>query len=134
MAGFLSNFFGTNEAEYEDQNNQVPATNSDKVISMAGHQAAATSSKISIYQPRLYSDVQEIADELLAHRAAVVNFSQMDTATANKVIDFLNGTVYAIDGAIKRVGEQIFLCTPHNFEVEGNIKFGNQQSENDSLN
>lgn len=135
MAGFLSNFFGTDEAEYEDQNNQVPTTtNSDKVISMAGHQAAATSSKISIYQPRLYSDVQEIADELLAHRAAVVNFSQMDTATANKVIDFLNGTVYAIDGAIKRVGEQIFLCTPHNFEVEGNIKFGNQQSENDSLN
>lgn len=134
MAGFLSNFFGTNDEAYDEQMPQVPVSNSDKVISMNGHPAATTSSKISIYQPRLYSDVQEIADELLAHRATVVNFSQMETATANKVIDFLNGTVYAIDGDIKRIGEQIFLCTPHNFEVEGSVKFNTSRNEDDSLN
>lgn len=133
MAGFLSNFFGTDDAAYDEPATQVPVNNSDKVISMNAHQAGTTSSKIAIYQPRLYSDVQEIADELLAHRAAVVNFSQMDTATANKVIDFLNGTVYAIEGEIKRVGEQIFLCTPHNFEVEGSIKFNNSANESDNL-
>lgn len=134
MAGFLSNFFGTDDTDYDQQAApQVPVSNSDKVISMNEHQAATTSSKIAIYQPRLYSDVQEIADELLAHRAAVVNFSQMDTATANKVIDFLNGTVYAIKGEIKRIGEQIFLCTPHNFEVEGSIKFGTSQEDNGNL-
>ena len=43
----------------------------------------------------------------------------MDAKVAIKTVDFLNGAVFAMDGEIQRIGEQIFLCTPKNFEVTG---------------
>ena len=45
----------------------------------------------------------------------------MDNKAANKVVDFLNGAVYAIDGEIKRIGEQIFLCVPRDVDVAGKL-------------
>ncbi len=41
----------------------------------------------------------------------IVNFTQMDTNVAARLVDFLNGTVFAIDGEMKRIGKEIFLCT-----------------------
>ena len=79
------------------------------------------SSQIALYEPRLYADVKQIASQLLNDRAVIVNFSQMDGKVASRIVDFLNGTVFAIDGDIKRIGKEIFLCTPKNFEVSGNL-------------
>ncbi|MBC8923042.1 cell division protein SepF, partial [Escherichia coli] len=38
-----------------------------------------------------------------------------------RIVDFLSGTVYALGGDIQRVGNNIFLCTPDNVEVDGSI-------------
>ena len=77
--------------------------------------------KIMLFEPRLYGEAKEIVDELLSHHAVIVNFTQMDNKAANKVVDFLNGAVYAIDGEIKRIGEQIFLCVPRDVDVAGKL-------------
>ena len=101
-----------NQEEYYDE--QAPVAQGDnKVVSM--------NSKIALYEPRLYADVKQIADQLLNDRAVIVNFSQMDAKVASRIVDFLNGTVFAINGDIKRIGKEIFLCTPKNFEVSGNL-------------
>lgn len=137
MAIFLRNFFGDpDEEEYDnvEANTEAAVNNSNgKVVSMRGSHVAKENSKIALYQPRLYSDVQEIADELLANRAVIVNFTQMDNGDAKRLIDFLNGTVYAIDGNIKRIGEQIFLCTPSNFDVEGDLATNAAADQSNSL-
>lgn len=77
--------------------------------------------KIMLFEPRIFSDVRAIASRLLEGQAAVVNFQRMDDAQAHRVVDFLSGVVFAVDGEIKRIGEQIFLCTPQDFEVEGSL-------------
>ena len=77
--------------------------------------------KIMLFEPRIFSDVKAIASKLLAGQAAVVNFQRIDDEQAHRVVDFLSGVVFAVDGEIQRIGEQIFLCTPHDFEVEGNL-------------
>lgn len=77
--------------------------------------------KIMLFEPRIFSDVRAIATKLLAGQAAVVNFQRIDDEQAHRVVDFLSGVVFAVDGEIQRIGEQIFLCTPHDFEVEGNL-------------
>lgn len=51
----------------------------------------------------------------------IVNFTQMDTNVAARLVDFLNGTVFAIDGEMKRIGKEIFLCTPKNYEISGSL-------------
>ncbi|WP_252898895.1 cell division protein SepF [Secundilactobacillus odoratitofui] len=77
--------------------------------------------KIALFEPRLYADVQEIASQLLNQQAVIVNFARIDDATGRRIVDFLTGTVFAIDGDIERVGDAIFLCTPKNFEVSGDL-------------
>ena len=83
--------------------------------------ATQESSKMCLFEPRVFSDTQDIADELKNRRATLVNLQRIDKVSAKRIIDFLNGTVYAIGGDIQRVGTDIFLCTPDNVEVAGSI-------------
>ncbi len=79
------------------------------------------SSKVCLFEPRVFSDTQDIADELKNRRATLVNLQRIDKISAKRIIDFLSGTVYAIGGDIQRIGQDIFLCTPDNVEVAGTI-------------
>ncbi|MCG3401404.1 cell division protein SepF [Staphylococcus massiliensis] len=85
------------------------------------YQNVQESSKMCLFEPRVFSDTQDIADELKNRRATLVNLQRIDNVSAKRIIDFLSGTVYAIGGDIQRVGQDIFLCTPDNVEVAGTI-------------
>jgi cell division inhibitor SepF len=82
-------------------------------------QPAAKGAKIELYEPRIYSDAKEVGRNLLDNTAVLVNFTHLDASDAKRIVDFLTGLVFAINGEIKRVGDQIFLVTPANFEVSG---------------
>ncbi|WP_447560452.1 cell division protein SepF, partial [Staphylococcus aureus] len=88
------------------------------------------SSKMCLFEPRVFSDTQDIADELKNRRATLVNLQRIDQVSAKRIIDFLSGTVYAIGGDIQRVGADIFLCTPDNVEVAGSITDHIESMEN----
>lgn len=75
--------------------------------------------RITIIEPRLYSEVQELSDTLLANHSVIINFRRMDKEQAKKMLDFLMGVTYAIKGDIQRLGEEIFICTPQSVEVDG---------------
>ena len=75
--------------------------------------------QITIVEPRLYSEVQEISDYLLKNQSIIVNFRRMDHEQAMKVIDFLMGVTYAIKGDIQRLDDGIFICTPQSVTVNG---------------
>lgn len=80
-----------------------------------------TIGKISIVEPRVYSEAMTIAKRILAGEAVLVNFYLLDENQARRVVDFLTGAVYAEDGDIQRVGDEIFLCTPVDVEVDSTI-------------
>ncbi|KHF28572.1 Cell division protein SepF [Anoxybacillus sp. BCO1] len=68
------------------------------------------SSKLVLFEPRAYAEVQEIADHLKNRRAVVVNVHRVDRDQARRIVDFLSGTVYAIGGDIQQVGSTIFYA------------------------
>lgn len=78
-------------------------------------------SKVILYEPKSYNEVQEIADNLLNKRSVVINLQQVDRTQAKRIVDFLSGTVYAVKGDIQKLGVSTFLCTPENVEVTGEI-------------
>ena len=80
-------------------------------------------------EPRLYAEAQEIADHLKNRRAVVVNLQRIEHDAAKRIVDFLSGTVYAIGGDIQKIGTNIFLCTPDNVEVTGNISDMMEESD-----
>jgi cell division inhibitor SepF len=84
-------------------------------------QSVQKSSKVILVEPRVYADAQEVADHLNSKRAVVVNLQRIQYDQGRRIVDFLSGTVYAIGGAIQKIGTDIFLCTPSNVDVSGSI-------------
>ena len=95
-------FYKTSREEYHEQNG------------IAG-------SKMMLLEPRAYSESQQIADYLKKRNAVVVNLKRVTPDQAKRIVDFLYGTIYAIDGDIQKLGGGIFLCTPNNVVVDGKI-------------
>jgi len=77
--------------------------------------------RMVLSEPRSYEDTQEMADHLRARRAVIVNLQRVRQELAVRIVDFLSGTVYALNGNISKIGPGIFLCTPDTFEISGNI-------------
>lgn len=124
---FKSFFALEDEYEYDEEDyfeeeaepaKPVKATNKQNVVSL---QSVQKSSKVVLFEPRVYAEAQEIADHLKNRRAVVVNLQRIQHDQAKRIVDFLSGTVYAIGGDIQRIGSNIFLCTPDNVDVSGNI-------------
>ena len=102
---------------------RVSMTNEATTSNVVSLQAATSSkhSKVVLIEPRVYAEAQDIAENLKNKRATIVNLQRIDRDQAIRIIDFLSGTVYALGGEIQRVGTNIFLCTPDNVEVSGEI-------------
>ncbi|MBI0120412.1 MULTISPECIES: cell division protein SepF [Lactobacillus] len=111
-------------AEEQQLNNEdnysASAVDRDNVVSIKSGMNAAKS-KIVLYEPRVYSDAKDVAQNLLNNKAVIINFSRMEDASARRVVDFITGTVYALNGEIQRIGDKIFLATPPKFVTNGKI-------------
>ncbi|QNG58858.1 MULTISPECIES: cell division protein SepF [Bacillaceae] len=107
------------EEEYEEEQ-PFPAKTQSKqnVVSL---QSVQKSSKVVLCEPRVYAEAQDVADQLKNRRAVVVNLQRIQHDQAKRIVDFLSGTVYAIGGDIQKIGSNIFLCTPDNVDVSGQI-------------
>jgi len=77
--------------------------------------------KTILVEPRAFSEAQQIADYLKAKNQVVVNFKRVTSDVSKRILDFLNGIVYAIDGTMEKLGPGIVLCAPKGFEIEGSI-------------
>ncbi len=63
-------------------------------------------------------NAQEAADGLKAGHQQIVNLEKASPEICGRVIDFLNGVVYALDGYVEKVGDRVYLFTPANFQID----------------
>lgn len=106
--------------EADEAENKSNATQKNQnVVNLTSLQQPT--SKVVLYEPRAYSEAQEIADNIVNRRAVVINLQRLDSTQAKRVVDFLSGTVYAVNGDIQKLGSETFLCTPDNVDVSGTI-------------
>lgn len=88
--------------------------------------------KVILSEPSNYDetqDIQEIADHLRSRRSVVVNLHKARPDQALRIVDFLSGTVYALNGTISKVGPNIFLCTPDSVDIQGSISDKPEQED-----
>ena len=93
--------------------------------------------KMILLEPRAYSEAQQIADHLKMRNTVLVNLKRVTSDQAKRIIDFLAGTIYAINGDLQKVGGGIFLCTPNNVNIQGKITEetdGKDIHDNDDIN
>ncbi len=70
-----------------------------------------------VVNPKVFNDCEKIADHLKQSRPVVMNMEQTDQDIAQRVVDYVQGVMYALDGNIDRVSESIYLCAPNNMSV-----------------
>ena len=97
---------------------------SGQVIHMGNKQ------EVVLFRPVTFNDASKAADDLRSKRAVIVNMENVDKAMARRVVDFLSGCAYAVDGKVKKVAQSTYLFCPHNMEVLGDLE--NLQSEVES--
>lgn len=78
--------------------------------------------RVVLVEPVRFEESQGIADNLLDHKAVVINIESCDTDIAAKIIDFVGGVVYAIDGTIQKVSQGIILAAPQNIDIASELK------------
>jgi cell division inhibitor SepF len=127
---FKTFFFLDDEYDYKEEEiveeelesvKQTPKAQPAQKNNIVSLQSVQKSSKMVLVEPRVYAEAQDIADHLKNRRAVVVNLQRIEKDQAKRIVDFLSGTVYAIGGDIQKIGTDIFLCTPDNIEISGNI-------------
>ncbi|WP_324717647.1 cell division protein SepF [Carboxydochorda subterranea] len=79
---------------------------------------ARSQSKLIVSEPAAFDDVQAIAVHLRSQRPVVVSLRAADRETARRIVDFLSGVVFALDGSMRRISEDIVLCAPGGVDVE----------------
>jgi cell division inhibitor SepF len=110
-----------NQDEYEKVEPIKPQKQSMKPQNIVSLQSVQKASKVILVEPRVYAEAQDITDHLKNRRAVVVNLQRIDHEEGRQIVDFLSGAVYALGGDIQKIGSSIFLCTPDNVEISGNI-------------
>ena len=80
-----------------------------------------TQLKVVVLQPTTYNDATEIASHLKDKKPVVVNLEKLDKETARKIVDFLSGAVYALDGNMQKVANGILLLVPYTMGIMGDF-------------
>ena len=114
-----NSIFGNKEDEVEEDDNELYT--SKKSSKEALSQISGDGNKMILFEPRAYSESQQIADDLKSSNAVIVNLKRVTPDQAKRIVDFLSGTLYAIEGGLQKLGGGIFLCTPSSVPVEGKI-------------
>ena len=106
------------ENEEEEEDKKIFGkrnSNNNKVVNMQQGQPNAI--KMVISQPTTFEQSDEICSFLKERKSVIVNLEYVNKDVARRIVDFISGGVYALDGYIQKVSNSIFLVAPSNYEI-----------------
>ncbi len=106
----------------EKENVAAPTNNtnkkaSSKVVGMPGMQQV----KVVISQPSTFEQSEEICEHLKEKKSIIVNLEYVNKDVARRIVDFISGAVYGLDGNIQKISNSIFLVAPFNYEITNEV-------------
>ncbi len=117
------------EEEAEDDLGFTPMSSASPAASSSGFtgqvlnmNSATNKQEVVLFRPGSFNDTSKAADDLRSHRAVIVNMENVDKAMARRVVDFLSGCVYALDGDVKKIAQSAYLFCPHNMDIVGDLE------------
>ncbi|TYO95879.1 cell division protein SepF [Desulfallas thermosapovorans] len=126
----MLNFMGFEEEQEESREQEIRALEEEKTIIQKPKKNKAQvvslhsqrQMRFCVVEPSSFDDVQGMADHLKNRRPVIVNLEQAEPELAKRVVDFVSGATYALDGSMQKVGKGIFLFVPSNVDIDMDIK------------
>lgn len=103
----------TKEIQFTPKNSK----NQSKVVSIH-----TSSARVNIVRPAGFEEAASVCDDVKNRKIVVVNITEMDPKTAQRFLDFLGGTSYALAGNLEEVEKGIYIISPSNVEVTNELK------------
>ena len=95
------------------------SSNSIVPLRSRGTSSSQPISEICIMKPTSFEDSQDVCDMLIQGRAAVVNLEGLDLTLSQRIMDFISGSVYSLNGKLHQVSGYIFIISPESFDISG---------------
>jgi cell division inhibitor SepF len=121
-------------ASAEREPEPAPAASASANTGFSGHvmnMNSGNKQEVVLFHAKAFDDAAKAADELRKRRAVILNMENVDKSLTRRVVDFLSGSVYALDGSVKKVAQSTYLFCPHNMDVVGDLE--TMQAESDSF-
>ena len=84
--------------------------------------ASGRQQDVVLFRPSSFNDSSKAADDLRKSKAVIVNMENVDKAMARRVVDFLSGSVYALQGSVTKIAQSAYLFCPQNMSVMGDLE------------
>lgn len=115
------------QENYDDQDKTVKRVQRTPDLSRVRKTAALRSvsspqTRVHIFEPRNFNDAEQIANKFKADIPVILNLQQSDPELSKRLIDFVSGLTYGLNGGMQRVAEKVFLLTPSTVEVSAEEK------------
>ena len=131
MMGFLGLEDNTDEEDIYEVGEDNDVTNeaaaepifpSSKKQSKVVNIHTAASAKVVIIKPSDYDEAANICDNLKNRKIVVVNATALESKTAQRLLDFIGGASYALNGELQEVEKGVYILSPSNVEVSNELK------------
>lgn len=100
----------------KDRFSKMERTSTNKIVPI---RTTPKGLEVCIMKPTTFEDSQDICDMLLSGRASVVNLEGFDPVDAQRIMDFISGCVYAINGKLHQISKYIFIFSPESIDISG---------------
>ena len=114
--------------EFEDDDDDLfdekparSAAPSNKITPMRQTTTRRPSMEVCVIKPSAVDEAREITETLLSGRTVILNLEGLDLEVAQRIIDFTSGATFAISGNLQKISNYIFLVTPTNVDISGDL-------------
>ena len=106
-----------NDKEKNDQEEVRTSRKNAQVVSIHTQKQM----RVVVMEPNSFEEAQNIADQLKSRRPVIVNLENAEKNLAKRIVDFISGATYALNGNMQKVGNGIFLFVPNNVDISGEM-------------
>ncbi|MGI6436125.1 MAG: cell division protein SepF [Syntrophomonadaceae bacterium] len=113
------NWLGVEQEEIREEIIEMPAAPEDSIRGISNVVSIHTNKtmKVVVCEPESFDEVQMLADHLKNRKQVILNFENTPKDLSQRILDFLSGTTYALEGNSQQLGHDIFIFTPSNVEI-----------------
>lgn len=116
----------TKEDDFDDfdmgEDKKFQPASANKVTPMRPAARRGGNMEVCVVKPTSVDDSREITETLLSGRTVILNLEGMDLEIAQRIIDFISGATFAISGNLQKISNYIFLVTPTNVDISGDLQ------------
>lgn len=110
----IDGLFGDFDQEEEDEIMRENIRKKRSNLKVVSHPAKTGAYEVRVVEPTTFEESLEIVNNLRDRKSIILNLHLLDAEQSQRVVDFVSGATHALDGNQQRIGEGVFLFTPHN--------------------